>query len=87
MSPGGAVRARQRYRAEQQDPRSGGEGTWGPKSGASLETLARRGRISKNMLSLIERGKANRSWSMVEGIAGPLGVSVGCSPASLSQKK
>jgi transcriptional regulator with XRE-family HTH domain len=45
-------------------------------SGASLESLAADAGISRNMLSLIERGEGNPSWSTVEGIAGALGVSV-----------
>jgi DNA-binding XRE family transcriptional regulator len=44
--------------------------------GASLEALAGDAGISKNMLSLIERGEGNPSWSTVEGIAKALGVSV-----------
>ena len=46
------------------------------KRGASLEALAGEAGISKNMLSLIERGEGNPSWSTVEGIAKALGVSV-----------
>jgi transcriptional regulator with XRE-family HTH domain len=42
----------------------------------SLETLAADAGISRNMLSLIERGEGNPSWSTVEGIAGALGISV-----------
>jgi transcriptional regulator with XRE-family HTH domain len=44
--------------------------------GVSLETLAADAGISKNMLSLIERGEGNPSWSTVEGIAAALGLSV-----------
>jgi transcriptional regulator with XRE-family HTH domain len=44
--------------------------------GVSLETLAADAGISKNMLSLIERGEGNPSWSTVEGIAAALGISV-----------
>lgn len=44
--------------------------------GASLEALAGDAGISKNMLSLIERGEGNPSWSTVEGIAAALGTSV-----------
>ena len=44
--------------------------------GVSLEALAGEAGISKNMLSLIERGEGNPSWSTVEGIAAALGISV-----------
>jgi transcriptional regulator with XRE-family HTH domain len=44
--------------------------------GVSLEALAADSGISKNMLSLIERGEGNPSWSTVEGIAKALGMSV-----------
>ena len=44
--------------------------------GVSLEALAGDAGISKNMLSLIERGEGNPSWSTVEGIAAALGISV-----------
>jgi transcriptional regulator with XRE-family HTH domain len=44
--------------------------------GANLESLAAEAGISKNMLSLIERGEGNPSWSTVEGIAKALGLSV-----------
>ncbi len=44
--------------------------------GVSLETLAGDAGISKNMLSLIERGEGNPSWSTVEGIANALDISV-----------
>jgi transcriptional regulator with XRE-family HTH domain len=43
---------------------------------SSLEALASDAGISKNMLSLIERGDGNPSWSTVEGIAGALGISI-----------
>jgi transcriptional regulator with XRE-family HTH domain len=46
------------------------------KNGASLEALAADAGISKNMLSLIERGEGNPSWSTVEGIAAALGIAV-----------
>jgi transcriptional regulator with XRE-family HTH domain len=46
------------------------------KKGVSLEGLAADAGISKNMLSLIERGEGNPSWSTVEGIASALGMSV-----------
>jgi XRE family transcriptional regulator, regulator of sulfur utilization len=44
--------------------------------GVSLEALAGDAGISKNMLSLIERGEGNPSWSTVQGIAGALGISI-----------
>lgn len=44
--------------------------------GLSLEALAGDAGISKNMLSLIERGEGNPSWSTVEGIANALDISV-----------
>lgn len=44
--------------------------------GVSLEALAGDAGITKNMLSLIERGEGNPSWSTVEGIAAALGISV-----------
>jgi transcriptional regulator with XRE-family HTH domain len=44
--------------------------------GLSLEALAGEAGISKNMLSLIERGEGNPSWSTVEGIAAALGIAV-----------
>lgn len=44
--------------------------------GVSLEALAGEAGISKNMLSLIERGEGNPSWSTVEGIAAALGIAV-----------
>ncbi len=46
------------------------------KKGVSLEALAGDAGISKNMLSLIERGEGNPSWSTVEGIAAALGISI-----------
>jgi XRE family transcriptional regulator, regulator of sulfur utilization len=46
------------------------------KQGDSLEELAGQAGITKNMLSLIERGEGNPSWGTVEGIAKALGVSV-----------
>jgi transcriptional regulator with XRE-family HTH domain len=46
------------------------------KKGLSLEALAGDAGISKNMLSLIERGEGNPSWTTVEGIAAALGISV-----------
>jgi transcriptional regulator with XRE-family HTH domain len=44
--------------------------------GDSQEVLAGKAGITKNMLSLIERGEGNPSWATVEGIAKALGVSV-----------
>jgi transcriptional regulator with XRE-family HTH domain len=44
--------------------------------GVSLEALAGEAGISKNMLSLIERGEGNPSWSTVEGISAALGITV-----------
>ena len=44
--------------------------------GDSLEALASQAGITKNMLSLIERGEGNPSWRTVQGIAGALGISV-----------
>jgi transcriptional regulator with XRE-family HTH domain len=44
--------------------------------GVSLEALAGEAGITKNMLSLIERGEGNPSWSTVEGIAAALGIAV-----------
>ena len=49
-----------------------------------METLAGEAGITKNMLSLIERGEGNPSWATVEGIAKALGVSV-ASLAKLSE--
>jgi len=46
------------------------------KQGDSLKTLAGEAGITKNMLSLIERGEGNPSWTTVRGIAKALGVSV-----------
>jgi transcriptional regulator with XRE-family HTH domain len=48
----------------------------GTKQGASLEALAANAGISKNMLSLIERGEGNPSWTTVEGIAAALSIFV-----------
>lgn len=55
------------------------------KQGDSLEALAGEAGITKNMLSLIERGEGNPSWVTVEGIAKALGVSV-AQLAKLSEK-
>lgn len=44
--------------------------------GVSLEALAGDAGITKNMLSLIERGEGNPSWSTVEGIAAALSIPV-----------
>jgi len=44
--------------------------------GVSLEALSADAGISKNMLSLIERGEGNPSWSTVEGIAAALDISI-----------
>lgn len=52
------------------------------KKGESLEALAGEAGITKNMLSLIERGEGNPSWTTVEGIADALGTSV----ADLAQR-
>jgi transcriptional regulator with XRE-family HTH domain len=46
------------------------------KRGATLETLATEAGITKNMLSLIERGEGNPSWTTLSGIAKALGISV-----------
>jgi DNA-binding XRE family transcriptional regulator len=46
------------------------------KKGDSLEALAGKAGITKNMLSLIERGEGNPSWSTMRGIAKALGVPV-----------
>jgi len=46
------------------------------KQGDSLQALAEQAGITKNMLSLIERGEGNPSWVTVQGIAKALGVSV-----------
>jgi len=46
------------------------------KRGATLETLASEAGITKNMLSLIERGEGNPSWTTMRGIAKALGISV-----------
>jgi transcriptional regulator with XRE-family HTH domain len=55
------------------------------RQGDSLEALAGEAGITKNMLSLIERGEGNPSWVTVEGIAKALGVSV-AQLAKLSEK-
>jgi transcriptional regulator with XRE-family HTH domain len=47
------------------------------KQGDSLEALAGEAGITKNMLSLIERGEGNPSWATVRGIARALGASIG----------
>ena len=44
--------------------------------GDSLRVLAEEAGITKNMLSLIERGEGNPSWATVQGIAGALGISM-----------
>jgi transcriptional regulator with XRE-family HTH domain len=46
------------------------------KRGDSLETLARDAGITRNMLSLIERGEGNPSWVTLSGIAKGLGMAV-----------
>ncbi|MGE5282559.1 MAG: helix-turn-helix domain-containing protein [Chloroflexota bacterium] len=46
------------------------------KKGASLEMLASEAGITRNMLSLIERGQGNPSWVTVRGIASALDMSV-----------
>jgi transcriptional regulator with XRE-family HTH domain len=46
------------------------------KRGDSLQTLADEAGITKNMLSLIERGEGNPSWATVQRIATALEVSV-----------
>jgi transcriptional regulator with XRE-family HTH domain len=46
------------------------------KRGATLEALAAEAGITKNMLSLIERGEGNPSWTTLRGLAKALGVSV-----------
>lgn len=46
------------------------------KRGDSLQVLAAEAGITKNMLSLIERGEGNPSWTTVQGIAKALGISV-----------
>jgi transcriptional regulator with XRE-family HTH domain len=46
------------------------------KQGNSQEALAEKAGITKNMLSLIERGEGNPSWTTLRGIAKGLGVSV-----------
>lgn len=44
------------------------------KQGDSQETLATAAGITPNMLSLIERGEGNPSWTTFRGIAGALGI-------------
>lgn len=44
--------------------------------GDSQASLAKEAGITPNMLSLIERGEGNPSWTTVEGIGKALGVSV-----------
>lgn len=46
------------------------------KQGDSQAVLANRAGITKNMLSLIELGKGNPSWTTLQGIAKGLDVSV-----------
>ncbi|MGV1049208.1 MAG: helix-turn-helix domain-containing protein [Solirubrobacterales bacterium] len=46
------------------------------KHGATLEALADEAGITKNMLSLIERGEGNPSWTTVLGISKALGIPV-----------
>jgi transcriptional regulator with XRE-family HTH domain len=46
------------------------------RKGDNLQVLAEEAGITKNMLSLIERGEGNPSWATVQGIAKALGVSV-----------
>jgi transcriptional regulator with XRE-family HTH domain len=46
------------------------------KRGSTLETLAGEAGITKNMLSLIERGEGNPSWTTLSGIATALGISI-----------
>jgi transcriptional regulator with XRE-family HTH domain len=46
------------------------------KAGTSLEALAGEAGITRNMLSLIERGEGNPSWVTVRGIAKALGLSI-----------
>jgi transcriptional regulator with XRE-family HTH domain len=46
------------------------------KQGDSLEALSGKAGLTKNMLSLIERGEGNPSWVTLEGIAKALGISV-----------
>ena len=46
------------------------------KKGVSLEMLAGEAGITRNMLSLIERGQGNPSWVTVRGIAAALDMSV-----------
>jgi transcriptional regulator with XRE-family HTH domain len=44
------------------------------KQGSSQEALAEVAGITPNMLSLIERGEGNPSWTTFRGIAGALGI-------------
>jgi transcriptional regulator with XRE-family HTH domain len=46
------------------------------KQGDNQAALAEEAGITSNMLSLIERGEGNPSWTTVEGIAKALGISV-----------
>jgi transcriptional regulator with XRE-family HTH domain len=46
------------------------------RQGDSQQALAEKAGITKNMLSLIERGEANPSWMTLQGIAKGLGISV-----------
>jgi transcriptional regulator with XRE-family HTH domain len=46
------------------------------KQGETLEVVAGKSGVTKNMLSLIERGEGNPSWSTVTSIAEALGVSI-----------
>lgn len=46
------------------------------KLGESQTELAAKAGITKNMLSLIERGEGNPSWTTLKGIARGLGVTV-----------
>jgi transcriptional regulator with XRE-family HTH domain len=46
------------------------------KQGDTQGALAEKAGITKNMLSLIERGEGNPSWTTLQGIAKGLGVSV-----------
>jgi transcriptional regulator with XRE-family HTH domain len=50
----------------------------------TLEALDADAGISKNMLSLIERGEGNPSWSTVEGVAGLSASRYRSSPSKLS---
>lgn len=46
------------------------------KQGRSQEAVAAEAGITRNMLSLIERGEGNPSWTTFRGIAGALGISI-----------